>query len=157
MTARAARLGEFLHAGDLLRCQSLLVPLDVAAVGAVGGDQGAFVGGDRLGEVLDVHHITLAECLLEIGLVTGDGFQAVFDQGLVILDAHLDGVDDRPLGLLFQGGFPSIPELNGKVGGIPHRGGTTASFLALYTHSDGTVVFPAQHHVVAAVTRDGAG
>ena len=107
-------LEEDVHAAHLRSGHRLLVAGLVAVERGVARQHGALERGDGLGDVVDGEFLG-AEHLLEALDVAGDGPQALdarlVSGGGVLVGGHLDGVGDRPLGLLFERGGPAVPEL----------------------------------------------
>jgi len=127
-TDAAGRL-EQRHAAQLGRRQRIAVAAHEAVVGRVGGDQGSFIGGYRLGDALECDRRAPAEGAVEtlaIGRLVAHAPRDSLARG----HAHLDRIERRPHGLVFQRGGAAVPEQHGLERGVPHRRCVAAAELA---------------------------
>ena len=152
MAARAADLGEGVHAAHLLCGECSAVALRVTVVGTARRQQRAFVGRDRLRGVVQRHAVSRAEGCVEVGLVAGYAANAV-DHRIEVRHAHLDGIGWRPLCLFFQRWRTCIPELRGQERGIPHAGCVAPTHVAMHADRRRPVIVAAFHDVVAGEAR----
>jgi len=119
----APLVDEHLEAAFLLRGESTgLSAVEVAVEGRVARDHGALEGRDR---PRDLDHGDALAALVEDGLeglgVLGIRAHDVQD-GLVVRQAHLHGIDEGMQGLILEVGGAPVPELRREVRRVDHRG-----------------------------------
>ncbi len=107
---------------------------------AVVGDEGAFEGGDGVGDVVVGDGVFLVrESFGESPLIGAEGFDFA-DRFCLVGDGHFNGIEDGALGLSFEGGGAAIPELGEMEAGVEDRGGVAASAFTEGSWGGGLVV-----------------
>src|SRR3569832_251694 len=155
VAAHAAEILELLHAGHRFARERGLIAAQVLIERTVRRDEGAFVRGDGLCDVVQGDGITAAEHLIELLAITRYLAYA-FRGGLLMRHAHLDGIQNRTLRLLFQRRRAAVPKLRAQYGGVPDRRGRTPADLALDAHRNRSAVRAVAGNVVTGVTGHGA-
>ena len=136
-------------------CHGLGITLE-PGVKARRGQQGAFEGGNGVGDVVvGQRSLFTREGLLELGLVFRDRGNAL-DGKAFVWNGHFHRVHDRALGLFFGILGAAVPELGHVEAGVEHRGRVDRAFLPLVADGGLEVVRAAHAEVVARVARDKA-
>ena len=108
-------------------------------------DRGLDVGvGDRVGLAGEgrLERLDIARDALELA------------DRVLLGDAHLDRVGDRPARLLLEVGGPAVPELGGVEHGVEHGGRVAAAELPVVAERGRAAVHAAQADQVAGVAAD---
>ena len=133
--------------------QGTLVPGMEAVEGRVAAQHRALEGGDGRRHVVDAWLV--AEGLHKGLLVGGHGAHYLHHR-VVVVHAHLDRVDHRALGLLFERRGSPVPELELVEDGVQHGGTVARTLLAPDPLGDLLAVGEALRGVVAGGAGDRA-
>src|SRR6185312_1578154 len=129
----------------------LLITLYPLVERGAGRDHGALIRGDRRRKGIERYPLA-GKCLLESSDVARNRLQPA--DGLGGRHVHFRSGSQRPLGLVFQGSGPTVPEIRLAISDIDNSRGVPAEPAAHVAEALGQSVAPTECRVVTGGTGD---